>query len=43
MNVHSKPVKIGLFFLGLIALCGLVLLYKGNDAVPWRRKKETAL
>lgn len=30
MNMHSKPVKIGLFFLGLIAVCGLVLLFKGN-------------
>ena len=40
MNIHSKPVKIGLFFLGLIALCGVVLLYRGNDAVAMAKEKK---
>jgi HlyD family secretion protein len=43
MNVHSKPVKIGLFFLGLIAICGVVLLFKGNDAVAMAKEKRDGI
>lgn len=43
MNMHSKPVKIGLFFLGLIAVCGLVLLFKGNDAVAMAKEKRDGI
>lgn len=43
MNIHSKPVKIGLFFLGLIALCGVVLLYRGNDAVAMAKEKRDGI
>ena len=43
MNMHSKQVKIGLFFLGLIAVCGLVLLFKGNDAVAMAKEKRDGI
>lgn len=40
MDIHSKPVRIGLLFLGLIILCGLALLYKGHDAVAMAKEKK---
>lgn len=43
MDIHSKPVRIGLLFLGLIILCGLALLYKGHDAVAMAKEKRDGI
>jgi len=43
MDIHSKPVRIGLLFLGLIVLCGLALLYKGHDAVAMAKEKRDGI
>ena len=43
MDIHSKPERIGLLFLGLIILCGLALLYKGHDAVAMAKEKRDGI
>ena len=43
MDIHSKPVRIGLLFLGFIVLCGLALLYKGHDAVAMAKEKRDGI
>lgn len=43
MDVRSKSFRIGLIFVALIFIGGLILMYKGNDAVAMGIKKKEGI
>lgn len=43
MDLKKKSLRIGIIFLGLLFFAGLVLLYKGNDAIALAVKKKEGI
>lgn len=47
MNTRQKALRTGAIFIAVLIVAGLLLLYKGNDAVAigmgsaWRRKRAS--
>ena len=43
MDLHSKATRIGILFIVLIFLGGILLMYKGNDAIAMGLKKKDGI
>lgn len=43
MNLHQRTIRLGLFFIAVLAISGALLMYKGNDAVAMGLVKKEGM